>query len=191
MDKYSSFQSLRSSECEGSDFRVECADRGSRYLILAPHGGFIEPGTSEVARSLAGADLSFYCFEGLRPGRAHTDLHITSTSFDEPEALSLIARCEVPVAIHGRADRDDPEAVWMGGLHEALAAEMTVQLNQAGFTAATPHEEISGRSPRNICNRGRLGRGVQMELPRTLRSILSKDKDKLHLFCEAVKKCLD
>jgi phage replication-related protein YjqB (UPF0714/DUF867 family) len=34
--------------------------------ILAPHGGGIEPGTSELAEAVAGEGLSFYAFEGLK-----------------------------------------------------------------------------------------------------------------------------
>ncbi|MEW4468965.1 poly-gamma-glutamate hydrolase family protein [Parasphingorhabdus sp. JC815] len=50
------------------------------------HGGWIEPGTSEIAESIAGTEYSFYDFEALRHG-AHEDYHRTSHKFDEPKAL--------------------------------------------------------------------------------------------------------
>jgi phage replication-related protein YjqB (UPF0714/DUF867 family) len=51
--------------------------------IIAPHGGKIEPGTSEIAAAIAGDDYSLYRFQGLRD-RPREELHITSAKFDEP-----------------------------------------------------------------------------------------------------------
>jgi phage replication-related protein YjqB (UPF0714/DUF867 family) len=67
---------------------------------VAPHGGGIEPGTSELADAIAGSDLSFYTFEGLKSS-GNTDLHITSTRFDEPMCLTLLASSSVVVTLHG------------------------------------------------------------------------------------------
>jgi phage replication-related protein YjqB (UPF0714/DUF867 family) len=74
-DKYRSFAELRESECEGIDFRICITDRAEPVAIIAPHGGKIESGTSEIATAIAGDCYSLYCFEGLRP-RPHSDLHI-------------------------------------------------------------------------------------------------------------------
>jgi phage replication-related protein YjqB (UPF0714/DUF867 family) len=44
--------------------------------VIAPDGGSIEPGTSEIALKIAGLDFSFYAFEGRR--KQHNNcLHIT------------------------------------------------------------------------------------------------------------------
>jgi phage replication-related protein YjqB (UPF0714/DUF867 family) len=51
--------------------------------VIAPHGGGIEPGTSELATAIAGDDFSLYLFEGLKSA-GNGELHITSTNFDEP-----------------------------------------------------------------------------------------------------------
>jgi Poly-gamma-glutamate hydrolase len=71
-----------------------------KFALVAPHGGGIEPGTSELADAIAGSDLSFYTFEGLKSS-GNTDLHITSTRFDEPMCLTLLASSSVVVTLHG------------------------------------------------------------------------------------------
>ena len=83
-DTYPSFGALALSETEGKDFIVTCL-RGARddIVILAPHGGKIEPGTSELARAVAGSDIALYLFEGVKPS-GNRALHVTSTNFDEP-----------------------------------------------------------------------------------------------------------
>jgi phage replication-related protein YjqB (UPF0714/DUF867 family) len=53
-DRYATFDALRSAHEEGRDFRVEWRLGVSGIAVMAPHGGGIEPGTSEVARALAG-----------------------------------------------------------------------------------------------------------------------------------------
>ena len=43
------------------------SNRGSLVAIIAPHGGKIEPGTSEIVRSIAAEDYNFCAFEGIKP----------------------------------------------------------------------------------------------------------------------------
>lgn len=82
-DNYGNFDELRRGEWNGINFRVSLTKRNSSVAIIAPHGGWIEPGTSEIGAAVAGDDCNLYCFEGLR-NRPHGDLHITSHRFDEP-----------------------------------------------------------------------------------------------------------
>jgi len=117
MDKYATFADLAAHERAGVDYRVAALARGARALIAAPHGGSIEPGTSEIAIAIAGTNLSLYLFEGLQ-GRRQGELHITSSRFDEPNFRDLAATADVVVAIHGRRDRLDPETVWAGALED-------------------------------------------------------------------------
>ena len=98
-DWYTSFAALRAAEPPG-EYRIRAFPRGSAKAVLAPHGGAIEPGTSEIAAAVAGEDLSLYCFEGLK-GRVHSRLHITSHLFDEPECLALVAASDRVLAMHG------------------------------------------------------------------------------------------
>ena len=53
VDKYSSFAEMLKHETEGRDFTVSQEIRGSSVAIVAPHGGGIEPGTSELAAAIA------------------------------------------------------------------------------------------------------------------------------------------
>ena len=81
-DKYKNFEELAANEQEGSDFQVRFRTRRGPMAVIAPHGGGIEPGTSELADAIANADLSFYAFEGIKKA-ANRVLHITSGRFDD------------------------------------------------------------------------------------------------------------
>jgi phage replication-related protein YjqB (UPF0714/DUF867 family) len=84
-DKYRDFAALSRTEREGVDFDIVCRARSSAVAVIAPHGGKIESGTSEIATAVAGDDFNLYCFQGLKP-RHNTSLHITSGRFDEPRS---------------------------------------------------------------------------------------------------------
>jgi len=189
-DKYFRFSDLAAHEREGTDFRIHVVDRASAVLIVAPHGGEIEPGTSQIAASIATGEFSLYCFEGLRPGRPHGDLHITSDRFDEPRGCRLADAAEIIVGVHGRMDRNDPDTVWLGGLNEALRDAVGEELKRSGFKARTTGHDLPGNHPRNICNRGRGKAGVQLELPRALRDALRGDAVRLEAFGAAVRSAI-
>ena len=163
-DLYNSYDELRAHETEDVHFRVRMVERISPIVIVAPHGGRIEPGTSEIAALVAAEDFSLYSFEAIVPNKR---LHITSTRFDEPRGLALVAASDIAVAVHGRADTDDPRTIWMGGLHIGLRDAVADSLERAGFRTSTAHH-MQGRHPHNICNKCRLQAGIQLELPRSL-----------------------
>jgi hypothetical protein len=98
-DRYRSYGELAAAHREGIDFRVQVVQRGSGVAIIAPHGGRIERGTSEIARAIAGEDFDLYLFEGCLPSRNFETLHLTSHHFDEPRCLSMISGCHTVVAI--------------------------------------------------------------------------------------------
>jgi phage replication-related protein YjqB (UPF0714/DUF867 family) len=59
---------------------------------VAPHGGAIEPGTSEVAKQVADNDLSLFIFEGIKP-KGNKRLHILQAQIlINPVVLSLCRR---------------------------------------------------------------------------------------------------
>jgi phage replication-related protein YjqB (UPF0714/DUF867 family) len=126
-------------------------------VVVAPHGGGIEQGTSEIAEAIAGQDFSLYCLEGTKR-RGNEALHVTSTCFDDPECVELVERSEIVVTVHGLADSKE-KAVYVGGLDEELKAAILESLRQAGFTAIEDMAHHSGRDPQNICNRGASGAG--------------------------------
>jgi len=154
---------------EGVDFAVCVTTRErSRVAVLAPHGGRIEGRTSEIARLIAGDEHRLYLFEGLRTTGDNFDcLHLASHRFDEPRALDLIANCETVIAVHGYA-ASGPD-VLLGGLNEGLKRQIAQALAETGFSCLTDGHRFPGRDPRNICNRGRSGAGVQIELSEDLR----------------------
>ncbi len=78
---YRNFEELKEKEVEGRDYRIRKNLKDSTVLIMAPHGGKIEPGTAEIAEAIAGHDYSFYSFEGLKADR-NSNLHIESHLFD-------------------------------------------------------------------------------------------------------------
>jgi phage replication-related protein YjqB (UPF0714/DUF867 family) len=164
-DTYANFSALACSEASDA-WNVLTVDRpGSGVLIIAPHGGGIEPGTSELARMIAGEDYSLYCFEGLKE-RGNRDLHITSHNFDEPRALELAARSSFVVAIHGCLGTD---AIYLGGRDSALIDLLTHSLQRARLPVFASDHRYPARHPNNICNRGTRGIGAQLEITRDLR----------------------
>jgi phage replication-related protein YjqB (UPF0714/DUF867 family) len=154
---------------EGVDYAVHVMPRErSGIAVLAPHGGRIEGRTSEIARLIAGDEHRLYLFEGLRTTGDNFDcLHLASHRFDEPRALDLISRCDTVVAVHGYA-APGPD-VLLGGLNERLKCDVAQALAEAGFSSLSDGHRFPGRDPRNICNRGRSGEGLQLELSERLR----------------------
>lgn len=133
----------------------------------APHGGGIEPGTSEIARAIAEEDFDLYLFEGILPDHNYTRLHVTSHNFDEPRCLEIISICDIVLAIHGCDD--SYSQVLLGGRDANLKAAIARALELASIDCLLEGHPFQGRGLQNICNRGRSGRGVQIELPRKLR----------------------
>jgi phage replication-related protein YjqB (UPF0714/DUF867 family) len=170
-DRYISFAQLARHEREGQDYRRLVERHISHVAIVAPHGGGIEPGTSEIAKALAGREFSLYCFEGVRPS-GNDELHITSHRFDEPTCIQLVGHAQTVVAIHGCAGQR--EAVYVGGLDRRLKAQFIGVLGRAGFNAEPGVGDHAGCYACNICNRGSSGRGIQLELTRGLRLAMFK-----------------
>jgi phage replication-related protein YjqB (UPF0714/DUF867 family) len=165
---YGSYADLANAQLEGAEFNVRVRRRPeSPVAIVAPHGGAIEAGTSEIASAVAGADFNLYLFEGMRQSGNYATLHLTSHHFDEPRCLALLAECDHVVAIHG-CRGDTPQAL-LGGLDLALKERICQAIGSAGIVAHLADHEFQAVHPRNICNRGRRGAGVQVELTSALR----------------------
>ena len=185
---YRSFKELVDCEVEGQDYRIRVELRDPRILIMAPHGGRIEPTTSRIAETIAGTEYSFYSFEGLK-GSGNSVLHLESRLFDEPHALQAAERADVVITVHGQIDQKD-EFVMTGGLHIPLRANIEHQLEAAGFQTRPPAKGLMGTDPRNICNRGKSRQGVQLEVSRKVRDLLRNDKGRLRTFAEAVRRAI-
>src|SRR5262249_50754220 len=171
-DKYRNFADLERHEQAGLTYDIAVRRAQPRFAIVAPHGGKIEAGTSEIADAVAGRLHSFYTFEGLKGSNNH-ELHITSTHFDEPMCLTVIAVSEVVVTIHGEHSEDDGEGVFMGGLDTALGDRIGAALSDAEFHVRVhPDPRLQGRELANLCNRGRSNAGVQLELSKAVRKTM-------------------
>ncbi len=191
-DAYQSFRELAAVEREGEDWELEYRSLGSKVLIMAPHGGWIEPFTGELAREVAGEDLSLYVFRGLTEGRGRRgrgSLHITSHRFDEPVAVRAASEAEWVVAIHGERTRNRPFAMIGGGWVE-MRETLEAGLLERGFEVLEPRPGLRGEDPRNICNRGRSGSGCQVELSEGLRRLLQRDAGALNTFVGVLRKAI-
>ena len=198
MDVYLNFAELNKSEREGIDFLIYAVIReGSSTVIVAPHGGAIEPGTAEVVKEVANDDLSLAIFEGIK-SKNNKRLHITSTNFDEPRCVELVQVSDTVVSIHG--EKSDELSVFLGGRDIELSTKLKSVLEWHGYSVKT-HEnpDLHGLNEANICNRGRHGVGIQLELSSGLRrtffqSLTSKGRkkptDELARFAAAVREGL-
>jgi phage replication-related protein YjqB (UPF0714/DUF867 family) len=65
-------------------------------------------------------------------------------------------------------------------------------MRDAGYKAEiVPSGRYSALSPANICNKGRSGRGAQLELARDLRIILRNSPDELANFAQTIATAID
>ncbi len=163
MDRYPNFKALAAGE---TAFDIDCCDRGSDVIVLAPHGGNIEPHTTEIAASIAGSDYNLFCFNGYKD-ESNRDLHITSHLFDHELALSLVLPASLVVAVHGCAA--PAPLVYLGGLDTGLIDLISHHMQLNRITAYRDDPRYPGTHPQNICNRGYRKQGVQLEISRGIR----------------------
>jgi phage replication-related protein YjqB (UPF0714/DUF867 family) len=182
-DTYSCFADLKNHEEQNKDYKISISDVGSGITIIAPHGGKIEPGTSDIARIIAAERFNYYCFEGIRKEN-NGRLHITSHNFDEPMAVRILSGSHIVVAIH--ACTGNERFVYLGGLDKELKEVIANELESRGIIVPKGHRRFKGLNPDNICNRGADKKGVQLEITRGLRD----DVKKRRLISEAVQAAL-
>jgi phage replication-related protein YjqB (UPF0714/DUF867 family) len=166
----------------------------AKTTIIAPHGGGIEPGTSELCLAIAGfhpATLAvtpgtgitydYWMFEGLR-AENNSQLHVTSTHCDDGVAVSLCAGSLNALALHGCSTSqaglpDGAEAVLVGGRNATLKLHLLNEFAAAGLNPidAADRDSLNGDEPTNITNRTLLGMGGHLELTGPLRSAMFTD----------------
>ena len=165
---YRGFADLEAAQVRGRDYEIDVQRRpASPVAVIAPHGGRIEDGTSEIARAIAADDFNLYLLEGTRPSLNYRALHLTSHRFDEPECLRLLAACRFVVAIHGCDGRD--QRVLLGGRDVALKERLVAALAGERLVALGDGHRFPALHPDNVCNRGATGSGVQLEITHPLR----------------------
>jgi phage replication-related protein YjqB (UPF0714/DUF867 family) len=160
----------------------------ARTTVIAPHGGGIEFGSSELCLAIAGyhpATLAvvpgtgitydYWMFEGLRRSDNGV-LHVTSINCDDGVALSLCAGSLNALALHGCTTLqaglpDEAEAVLVGGRNADLKLRLLEEFAAAKLDAidADGHDDLNGDDVRNIVNRTRLGMGGHLEITAPMR----------------------
>jgi len=164
--QYNNYKELNQNARIDIDYTVDVREGASGVVVMAVHGGGIEPGTGALADAVAGrVQHGFYAFRGLLPS-GNRILHVKSHRFDEPRALELVQRYATALAIHGCSGSD--ARVYIGGRHRMLASQIGARLKAAGFFVSD-NPAFAGVHPLNICNRCRSGAGVQLELTTGLR----------------------
>lgn len=191
-DVYKSFQQLKARQDRNVDYRISYHNGPSSTLVMAIHGGSIEPGTSQLAKEVAkrsGAD--WYTFEGIKKGN-NGILHITSSRFNEPIAKSLVAKSRKTLSIHGCTGSS--KITYVGGRDKQLAAKVRSKLKAAGFRIGTASSHLNGNSKYNICNENKADKGVQLEISKAQRNAFfsgGTSTDTFHRYAAALAKALD
>ena len=154
-------------------------------IVLAIHGGGIEGGTSEVALAVAGyhpatfsqaADChglhDWWIFEGLL-SCGNSELHVTSTNYDDPIALKLVQISRRCLSLHGLSDAPGSADIQIGGRDTELSSIVLEELTAAGISAAISIDEDTNASDlNNICNKTTISAGVQLEMGANYRESL-------------------
>ncbi|MFI8825539.1 poly-gamma-glutamate hydrolase family protein [Streptomyces sp. NPDC053431] len=170
--------------------------------VIAPHGGGIEAGTSELCMAVAGykpfdhgidpstvavageVQRDFWMFEALTHS---SDQHITSTNCDDPAALAVCANNLYAVSLHGFSDASQRKII-IGGRDERLKRNLAASFEKCGITPYTGNigwnvivevaaagDPINGDDPANIVNKTRTGAGAQLEISTAMREAMFGD----------------
>ncbi len=148
--------------------------------IIDIHGGNIEPGTEEIAKNIAGDNLPIYI--------NNSGKHIESTKFENSELEKFIMDKDIIVSIHGEKDVENSFAM-IGGLDLDLKSKIESKL-KTNFEVKEPPEILNGNNSDNICNKGKSGKGIQIEISRKLRNELLENTENMRLFTISVRSVL-
>jgi phage replication-related protein YjqB (UPF0714/DUF867 family) len=174
VDVYPDLDALKNAMRKGRDYRIRILDRASTITIVAPHGGYIDEGTSALAREIAGHNYNLFDFQGLLSSQAFR-LHVTSTRFRDPELSRFLRTSAVAVSVHGMDDEiSGQQEIWLGGLNKRLKGLIYAALLKHGFAVNFDPPRFKGEHEENVVNLA-LQKGVQLELPGTLRRMLYVD----------------
>lgn len=191
-DRYKNFSEMTKDQTEGKEFFVRHKYLTKKCAVIAPHGGWIEPGTSEIVDRISNGNLSYYIFDGLN-AKNNKDLHITSKNFDDDRCLELLNRVNKAVTIHG--ENGDGDFIYIGGLDFALSRIIYNNLSKIGFKVFDHIDKrFLATSVDNICNKSILKIGVQIEISKGIRKKFFKNlfeskripTEKMDLFCKAI-----
>lgn len=181
-DHFQSFSEMAQKNKEGLDYEIKVKERLSNILVSAFHGGFVEPGSTELADEITKEKYDYYTFKALKPGEVHepsltsSSLHITSTRFDEPKMNSMIENKDFCLSLHGFGGKEADFCV--GGANAQKRKELVAHLAQAYpdlkscELCCPPFNGTSLKNPINKCK----NQGVQVEMsPKVRKKILENE----------------
>lgn len=169
-EPYRSFAELSAQMPEGIAFDRVAVNRESAVAVVVPHGGNLEPGTSEMGRLIADNKLSLYSFESRLP-EEDLRLHITSARFDDPLCVEIVVGSLLVLAVHGTLY--EPEAIFVGGKATLQCRQLIEALRERDVPVY--YDQLHpGAHSLNVCNRGRRAEGVQVEVSRGIRRHFSE-----------------
>lgn len=168
-DQYTSLDEVKHNFTEGADYRIELFDRQSQATIIAPHGGFIEAGTSAIAAALAKKTFNLFDFQALIPDHESSVhmMHVTSTRFRDQALTRLLKSSSFALSVHAMEDEDHAE-IWLGGLNAHFKHLVHSNLKAAHFRVNLDSPRYRGESENNVVNLPNL-KGVQIEISHKLR----------------------
>jgi len=160
--------------------RLDDDDASSRFIVMAPHGGAIEPFTAEQAErvhhQLESRRVSSWRCKGVKGGGgaqgAHERWHITSTDIDE-RSFPLLRRIADRLFAHAVSFHGlDGTEILIGGaapgkfkLDLKSAIDGAIAGSGISVRIAQPGDKFNGDDPRNIVNRLCPAHGIQVEQP--------------------------
>ena len=157
--------------------RLDDDDASSRFIVMAPHGGAIEPFTAEQAErvhdQLESRRVSSWRCKGFkRGGGAHERWHITSSDIDE-RSFPLLRRIADRLFAHAVSFHGlDGAEILIGGaapgkfkLDLKSAIDGAIAGSGISVRIAQPGDKFNGDDPRNIVNRLCPANGIQVEQP--------------------------
>jgi phage replication-related protein YjqB (UPF0714/DUF867 family) len=161
-----------------SEFVERLTDNGTHtgLVVIAPHGGAIEPHTDEqaehVQQQLAAQGVSCWRCKGWKQGGgAFERWHITSTDIHEASfpLLNTIINRQFTYAVAFHGFKEDMILIGGGaddGLKQEIrtAIENAIAGNDITVEIAEPSSNYNGDNPKNIVNRlANNGNGIQIE----------------------------
>lgn len=114
------------------DWKKEIKKTGSNVIIVAPHGGNIEKGTTELTKMVAKHNhYDYYSFTVLNQQNPEK-FHVTSSHYNDPTLLNMVKSKDFAVSIHGA--KGDKPVIYLGGLDTELKEAIKQQLLKQHFT---------------------------------------------------------
>jgi len=181
-DTYKNFSELKKER--PTSFEIDHDFQTDSILIFTPHGGGIEPGTTEICKWFNNHSYSYYSFSGV--GRKCKELHITSTQFDEPILIEMLNQHQYAISFHGMSNKMKKKYtadIFLGGLNKRLIESLKNRLCESGYSVTScidyPESILAATSSHNLTNKCISNKGLQIELSESIRETFFKGNFKL------------